>query len=214
MAKNKDNQSNGNGKRWVTFIAILVLIAIIVVLIVILLRLSFYMGLVLLGIDVVFFIVLGICYSISCCRRKKDRKVKNSTINDRKCNRFVYWFLGGIVFSIVFALFFIIIQQIMLRLYLGPYSQTSMVVPSGRCNNFLVTSLSVGFYRNLESIEIGDESFHYVMYFKISGLKHLKSIKIGYIGFYSRYFYFSSFVIQGIIDVILLMNRSSKFEFD
>ena len=35
MAKNKDNQSNGNGKRWVTFIAILVLIAIIVVLIVI-----------------------------------------------------------------------------------------------------------------------------------------------------------------------------------
>ena len=161
------------------------------------------MGLVLLGIDVVFFLILGICYSISCCRRKKDEKVKNSTMNDRKCNRFIYWILGGIIFNILFALIFITIQQIMLRLFLGPYSQTSIVVPSGSCNSFFVTAFSVGFYRNLESIEIGDVSFHYVMYFKISGLKHLKSIKIGEDvgGFYSGNFFYSSFEIKGRIDI-------------
>ena len=197
----------------------IVTLIVMIALVIVLLRLSFYMGLVLLGIDVVFFLILGICYCIvSCCRRKrnrKDKKEQNSTMNDRKCNRFIYWILRGIIFNILFALIFITIQQIMLRLYLGPYSQTSIVVPSRRCNSILVTSLSVGFYRNLESIEIGDVSFHYVMYFKISGLKHLKSIKIGEDvgGFYSGNFFYSSFVIKGIIDMILLMNRSSTFEF-
>ena len=191
--------------------SIIIVLIVLITFIVILLRLSFYMGLVLLGIDVVFFIVLGIC---SCCRRKKDEKVKNSTMNDRKCNRFIYWILRGIIFNILFALIFITIQQIMLRLYLGPYSQTSMVVPSRSCNSILVTAFSVGFYRNLESIEIGDVSFHYVMYFKISGLKHLKSIKIGEdVGYDSYNFFYSSFVIKGNIDMILLMNRSSTFEF-
>ena len=192
----------------------IIALIVLIVLIIVLLRLSFYMGLILLGIDVVFFLVLGISL---CRRRKMNIKVKNNTMNDRKCNHFVYWFLGGIVFNIVFALIFIIIQQIMLRLYLGPYSQTSMVVPSGRCNSILVTSLSVGFYRNLESIEIGSYSFQYVMYFKISRLKHLKSIKIGEyvgeIGISSFNFYYSSFEIKGIIYMILLRNRSSTFKF-
>ena len=192
-----------------SIVTLIVLIALVIVL----LRLSFYMGLVLLGIDVVFFLVLGICYRSVLFHKKqnsKDKKAQNSVITDRKCNRFIYWILGGIIFNILFVLISIIIQQIILRLYLGPYSQTSIVVPSGSCNSILVTAFSVGFYRNLESIEIGDHSFHYVMYFKISGLKHLKSIKIGD---YSFNFIFSSFEIKGIIDMILLMNRSSTFEF-
>ena len=41
----------------------------------------------------------------------------------------------------------------------------------------------------------------------------MESIKIGEIGGDSYNFYYCSFEIKGILDMILLMNRSSKFEF-
>ena len=67
----------------------------------------------------------------------------------------------------------------------------------------------------LESIEIGYRSFSdYGGGFELNNLPKLSAIKIGKIGSTSRNFYYSSFVIKGIIDMILLMNRSSKFEFD
>ena len=66
----------------------------------------------------------------------------------------------------------------------------------------------------LESIEIGSFSFSdYAGRFELKNLPKLSSIKIGEIGSYSYNFYWSSFVIKGIIDMILLMTRSSKFEF-
>ena len=66
----------------------------------------------------------------------------------------------------------------------------------------------------LESIEIGEYSFSdYSGGFELKNLPKLYSIKIGEIGSTSSNFYYSSFVIQGIIDMILLMNRSSAFEF-
>ncbi len=66
----------------------------------------------------------------------------------------------------------------------------------------------------LESIEIGLSSFgDYAGLFELKNLPKLSTIKIGEIGSYSYNFYDSSFVIKGIIDVILLMNRSSSFEF-
>ena len=75
----------------------------------------------------------------------------------------------------------------------------------------------------LKSIEIGRYSFSgYSGSFKLKNLPSLISIKIGSIEDdhsesnnkgWSFNFYFSSFVIKGIIDMILLMNRSSKFEF-
>ena len=154
-------------------LSIIITLIVLLMLNIVILLLSFYIGLVLLAFDIVFFLILGICYCISCCRRKKDKKSKNRKINDRKCSRFICWILGGIIFSIVFAVIFIIIQQIMLRLYLGPYSQTSMVVSSRRCNNIIVTAFNVEFHRNLESIEIGNDNFDHVIYFRISGLKHL-----------------------------------------
>ena len=62
----------------------------------------------------------------------------------------------------------------------------------------------------LESIEIGEYSFSdYSGGFKLINLPKLSTIKIGEIGSSSSNFYFSSFVIKGIIDMILLMNRSS-----
>ena len=66
----------------------------------------------------------------------------------------------------------------------------------------------------LESIEIGPFSFSdYGGLFELRNLPKLSTIKIGEIGSWSRNFCYSSFVIKGIIDMILLMNRSSIFEF-
>ena len=66
----------------------------------------------------------------------------------------------------------------------------------------------------LKSIEIGEFSFRYYGGgFELKNLPKLSSIKIGEIGSSSRNFYWSSFEIKGIIDMTLLMNRSSKFEF-
>ena len=66
----------------------------------------------------------------------------------------------------------------------------------------------------LESIEIGSYSFNdYGGGFELKNLPKLSTIKIGEIGTDSSNFYFSSFVIKGNIDMILLMNRSSTFEF-
>ena len=66
----------------------------------------------------------------------------------------------------------------------------------------------------LESIEIGRYSFSgYAGSFELKNLPKLSSIKIGEIGSDSSNFYYSSFVIKGNIDMILLMNRFSSFEF-
>ena len=67
----------------------------------------------------------------------------------------------------------------------------------------------------LESIEIGEYSFcDYGGGFELINLPKLSTIKIGEMGSsWSWNFYYSSFVIKGIIDMILLMNRSSTFEF-
>ena len=67
----------------------------------------------------------------------------------------------------------------------------------------------------LESIEIGIFSFSdYGGGFELKNLPKLSTIKIGEIGYDSWNFCCSSFVIKGIIDMILLMNRSSTFEFN
>ena len=75
----------------------------------------------------------------------------------------------------------------------------------------------------LKSIEIGRYSFsNYGGEFKLINLPSLTSIKIGSIetdysesnnNGWSANFFCSSFEIKGIIDMILLMNRSSTFEF-
>ena len=66
----------------------------------------------------------------------------------------------------------------------------------------------------LESIEIGEYSFSdYGGGFELFNLPKLSTIKIGEIGSTSSNFYYCLFVIKGIIDMILLMNRSSTFEF-
>ena len=66
----------------------------------------------------------------------------------------------------------------------------------------------------LESIEIGESSFSdYAGGFELKNLPKLSTIKIGEIWSSAFNFRYSSFVIRGIIELILLMNRSSTFEF-
>ena len=63
----------------------------------------------------------------------------------------------------------------------------------------------------LKSVEIGEYSFSdYSGDFELKNLPKLSTIKMGS----STFRYSSSFVIKGIIDMILIMNRSSTFEFD
>ena len=71
-------------------------------------------------------------------------------------------------------------------------------------------SFSILNCNELESIEIGRYSFSdYGGGFELRNLPKLSTIKMD-----SYNFCYSSFVIKGIIDMILLMNRSSTFEFD
>ena len=75
--------------------------------------------------------------------------------------------------------------------------------------NNLSRSFSILNCVELESIEIGSCSFSdYGGGFELFNLPKLSTIRID-----SYNFYYSSFVIKGIIDMILLMNRSSTFEF-
>ena len=75
-------------------------------------------------------------------------------------------------------------------------------------------SFSISNCGELESIEIGHHSFSdYGGGFELKNLPKLSTIKIGEIGRDSSNFYYSSFEIKGIIDMILLMNRSSTFVF-
>ena len=80
--------------------------------------------------------------------------------------------------------------------------------------NNLSRSFSILNCDELKSIEIGHHSFSdYGGGFELKNLPKLSTIKIGEIGNDSNNFCNSSFEIKGIIDMILLMNRSSKFEF-
>ena len=61
---------------------------------------------------------------------------------------------------------------------------------------------------NVENLIISSNSCNDLNELNLNEYRYLKSIEIG-----MNSFNFSSFVVQGIIDMILLMNRSSTFEF-
>ena len=83
------------------------------------------------------------------------------------------------------------------------------------CGDDSSRSFSILNCNELESIEIGDHSFSdYGGGFELKNLPKLSTIKIGEIGSDSYNFWYSSFEIKGIIDMILIMNRSSTFEFN
>ena len=65
---------------------------------------------------------------------------------------------------------------------------------------------------SLESIQVGEKSFSdFAGEFELKNLPQLQSIQIGTIGSYSGNYHHSSFVIRGIVLIlIIVMNRSSK----
>ena len=154
-----------------------------IALIVILFLLSFTMGIILLAIDIVFFLVLKKCYGSVLSRIKdiKNGKVQNSTIDDIQFDHMIYWILGGIAFSVIFALICTIIilisHNILQKQCLGFYSGTNLDIQSNACNDAFITSFIPA--SGLQSIEIGDDCFENVDIFKIDGLNELKSLKIG-----------------------------------
>ena len=113
--------------------------------------------------------------------------------------------LGAIILILLIILFIVgIVVLIHTGQCLGYFSNKSLITESNQCNNDYISSFIPK--SSLVYIDIGDNCYENVKNFKINGLNKLKSLKIGS---HSFNFYSSSFVVKGIIDVILLMNRSS-----
>ena len=60
-----------------------------------------------------------------------------------------------------------------------PSSNTSIILPNWTCNDFNYTVFDFSRFTNVESIEIGDDSFYSVQTFNINGLNKLQTLKIG-----------------------------------
>ena len=60
-----------------------------------------------------------------------------------------------------------------------PSSNTSIILPNWTCSDFNYTVFDFSRFTNVESIEIGDDSFYSVQTFRIHGLNKLQTLKIG-----------------------------------
>ena len=60
-----------------------------------------------------------------------------------------------------------------------PFSNTSIILPNWTCNDLNYTVFDFSRFTNVESIEIGDDSFYSVQTFRIDGLNKLQTLKIG-----------------------------------
>ena len=60
-----------------------------------------------------------------------------------------------------------------------PSSNTSIILPNWTCSDFNYTVFDFSRFTNVESIEIGDDSFYSVQTFRIDGLNRLQTLKIG-----------------------------------
>ena len=60
-----------------------------------------------------------------------------------------------------------------------PSSNTSIILPNWTCNDLNYTIFDFSRFTNVESIEIGDDSFYSVQTFNINGLNKLQTLKIG-----------------------------------
>ena len=65
-----------------------------------------------------------------------------------------------------------------------PSSNTSIILPNWTCNDFNYTVFDFSRFSNVESIEIGNDSFLSVKTFRIDGLNKLQTLKIGKKSFY------------------------------
>ena len=150
-----------------------------------------------------------------------DSNVKSIHLPDRTCNDEEYFTLDFSRFTLleeleIGSISFKFINKFIIdglnhikSLKIGINSFTSLIGDNNSSRSFHILNCV-----ELESIEIGHHSFSdYGGGFELKNLPKLSTIKIGEIGSNSYNFYSSSFVVKGIIDMILLMNRSSTFKF-
>ena len=67
-----------------------------------------------------------------------------------------------------------------------PSSNSTIILPNWTCNDYNYTTFDFSRFINVESIEIGNDSFYSVSTFKIDGLNKLNTLKIG-INSFTRY---------------------------
>ena len=60
-----------------------------------------------------------------------------------------------------------------------PINTVELVIGNYKCNEYDITELNLTKYRNLKSVTIGSNSFHYVSELKIVGMEELESVVIG-----------------------------------
>ena len=150
-----------------------------------------------------------------------DSNIKSIHLPDRTCNDEEYFTLDFSRFILLEELeigsnsFKFINKYItnglnhLKSLKIGINSFTSLIGDNKSYRSFHILNCI-----ELESIEIGRYSFcDYGGGFELKNLPKLSTIKIGEIGSNSYNFFYSSFEIKGVIDIILLMNRSSTIEF-
>ena len=147
-----------------------------------------WLGIILLGIDLVFCIVLGICYCCSFGRKKQKKNNKSNTLPIKDENKyykkltcFVVLIFVVIVFNIIYAITIFITRQILVTQCLGSIFQSSLYVRYDSCDYAFITSFKPK--SKVELIDIRDYCFENVDTFKIDGLNELKSLKIGYNSF-------------------------------
>ena len=151
-----------------------------------------WLGIIILGIDLVFCIVLGICYCCSFGRKKQKKNNKSNTLPIKDENKyykkltcFVVLIFVVIVFNIIYAITIFITRQTMVTQCLGSIFQSSLYIRSYSCNSYFIKSFKPK--SRIELIDIRDYCFENVDTFKIDGLNELKSIKIGYNSFRSNW---------------------------
>ena len=148
-----------------------------------------------------------------------DSKVRSIHLPDRACNEFDYTAFNFSRFTLLEELIvgsdsFMSVNVFLIdglnelksvKIGINSFTKNKNSYDNNNSRSFSILNCN-----ELESIEIGRYSFSdYGGGFELRNLPKLSTIKMD-----SYNFCYSSFVIKGIIDMILLMNRSSTFEFD
>ena len=128
---------------------------------------------------------------------KKERRRVRREWCGKNWKWIVSYVIPGLILAIVLysiSISFIVskLQQntfLQLKLCVGSSitkDMTELVVPSNRCNSWLIKTLDLSLFPQLKSIKIGDECFMYVEEVKLIGLNQLERVVIGRNSFTKR----------------------------
>ena len=167
---------------------VLIVLIVLIVLTVISFLLLFYIGIVVLVIDIIFWIGVWFCFPsiqfvFSCKKGKKSKTLpmKNDLKYAKQLDFLTFSLFLIILVNILVALilFFLTIpSQTLQKQCLGSDVVGSMVIESSHCNTPLISTFNPQ-NDDIEQIVIGDDCFNSVNEFDVNGLNRLKSVVIG-----------------------------------